>query len=64
MPIPLKPYKIVCPQCNWILVRAPKSDVLSPLDLPKACPQCGCESLNRQAASMVEKMLAELFRKF
>ncbi len=64
MPFPPKPYKLSCPQCDWSSVRAPKSDVLSPLDLPKACPQCGCESLTKQAASVVEKTLAEWLRKF
>ncbi|MCG3728114.1 hypothetical protein [Vibrio cincinnatiensis] len=64
MPFPPQPYKLVCPQCNWSSVRAPKSDVLSPKDLSNECPQCGGHTLKREAASTVEKAIAGLFRKF
>ncbi len=64
MPFPPKPYKLVCPKCQWSSVRAPKSDVLLPNDLRKECPECGCKDIKRVQPSIVEKLKAKLLSPF
>lgn len=63
MPFPPKPYKLICSECQWSSVKAPKSDVLLPNDLPKECPECGYEELQKVQPSMFEKLKVELLNK-
>lgn len=62
MPFSPKPYKLVCPKCQWSSVRAPKSDVLLLNDLRKECPECGCDELKREQPSIFEKLKAEILK--
>lgn len=35
-----KPFKYVCPTCNYSKIVKPKSDVLNPLEYNNICPKC------------------------
>ena len=56
MPIPPKPYKLICPKCYWSRVCAPKSDALTPYDMPRECPECGADDLVKTSASVIEQL--------
>jgi Zn finger protein HypA/HybF involved in hydrogenase expression len=35
-----KPFKYKCQKCGYTKVVAPKSDVLTPMDVQNICPKC------------------------
>ena len=59
MAIKPKPYKLVCPKCGFSKVVAPRSDVLSPLDLKAMspiCPKCK-EQMKKEKVSPIDTIL-------
>ena len=61
MPIPPRPRTYTCPACGWSKTVVPRSDVLiRGIDHFQACPACGHQSLETQAANTAQVALAEL----
>lgn len=51
MPIPPRPHAYRCPACGWSKTVVPRSDVLMRgIDHFDACPACGHQPLEMQAA--------------
>ena len=65
MPIPPRPVVIHCPRCHWQMTFAPHSDCIPAHEAPpEVCPKCGCEGLERRAATGINPMtglIAKLF---
>jgi len=60
MPVPIKSYKLTCSKCDWTRVCAPKSDALTQNDMPRVCPECGCEELVKGAVTVFEQLQAKI----
>ncbi|QBZ84176.1 hypothetical protein GHNINEIG_02251 [Hydrogenovibrio crunogenus] len=44
MPVKPKPFKLMCEDCGWAQVYAPRSDAIcAPLN---ECPKCGSKKIN------------------
>jgi len=41
MPIPPKPFLLICPNCGYTKTITPKSDVINLADFLSLCPKCG-----------------------
>lgn len=55
------PLKFVCSQCGWSKVFAPKSDVITPEQMPPAnCPKCGSEELKAKQPNVLERLMNSL----
>ncbi len=52
-----KPYKLVCPQCGYSRMIAPKSDVLHPKDLISTCPKCKTK-MEKKEANVLDNFLS------
>ena len=64
MPIPPRPHTYRCPACHWSKTVAPRSDVLMPgIDHFEACPACGHQPLETQAARATLAGLAEQIKR-
>lgn len=69
MPIPPRPHTWRCPACHWSKTVMPRSDVLMlGIDHFDACPDCGHQPLETQAArapiaelvDQIKRLLASL----
>lgn len=61
MPIPPRPFTLICSQCTWQKTIAPKSDVLLPgRDWFSTCPQCTHPELERRNASQQDLLRLRL----
>lgn len=60
MPIKPKPWIFKCPSCQWQKLIAPQSDVLMPGEYFDSCPECGCDSLKQESATVLQHLWAGL----
>lgn len=63
MPMPITAFKLCCTACNWSKIVALKSDVFSRPQVPAICPSCGCDTLQREQPSLLEKTVVTLAQK-
>lgn len=58
MPVPMRPFVLQCPACQWRHTVVPRSDVLSPGDWVEQCPGCGSRQIERRPATELEVLVA------
>ncbi|OZY59793.1 hypothetical protein CJF39_09620 [Pseudomonas lundensis] len=64
MPIPPRPFNLVCDKCGWKKTVAPLSDALRPGEWFEECPKCRNKKLRMQAPGWLEKAVAEVLRRW
>lgn len=64
MPIPPRPFTVVCDKCGWKKTVAPLSDALRRGEWFEQCPRCGNKELRMRAAGWLEKAVAEVLRRW
>lgn len=66
MPIKPNPYKLVCPNCGFSKIVAPKSDALSAKDIVAmnpVCKKCG-NKMERKSVDGLDSVIDSLFGMF
>lgn len=62
MPMPPRPFTLVCSACGWKKTVVPLSDAPAPGEWFARCPRCASEEVARRPATTLEKLLVGLWR--